>query len=185
MKKISLILFFVLNVVFLIYLLLPSPPLPPPLPDSLKSTEPGDTVQISGVVAYFSQYDRAYVTAYYQDSFDKLPILGIKLPSYRLNHPPEFAREKIRDQIQTGFLEEVVHPFRESLFINGFQPEIDYKNNPQSLNKYRLIVDGKLYVSKTTLRPFYSSLQARITNYFLILTSFVIIYQLIKKIFKQ
>lgn len=169
-------------VLFFFYVILPSPPTPPALTGSLKSTEEGDTVQIPGVSAYFSQHDRAYVTNYYQENFDKLSFLGIKLPSFRLNHPPEYARTKIRDQIQTHFLEEVVHPFRETLFINGWEPEIAYKDNPQSINKYRIIVNDTLYISKTTLRPFYSSALVRIINFFGILISFYVVYVLTKKI---
>ena len=37
----------------------------------------------------------------------------------RLNYPPEDAQTLIRDQTQATFLEEIVHPMRESLFIAG------------------------------------------------------------------
>jgi len=42
---------------------------------------------------------------------------------YRLNYPPEEAKTLIRDQTRSTFLEEIVHPLRESLYINGFDPK--------------------------------------------------------------
>lgn len=36
-----------------------------------------------------------------------------------LNYPPEDAQTLIRDQTKATFLEEVVHPMRESIFIAG------------------------------------------------------------------
>jgi hypothetical protein len=54
-------------------------------------------------------------------SEDKL--FGLSLPTYRLNYPPEEAQTIIRDQTRSTYLEEVVHPFRESIFVNGFEPK--------------------------------------------------------------
>ena len=45
------------------------------------------------------------------------------MPAFRLNYPPEEARTIIRDQTRSTFLEEIVHPLRESVFINGFEPK--------------------------------------------------------------
>ena len=36
-----------------------------------------------------------------------------------LNYPPEDAQTLIRDQTKATFLEEVVHPMRESIFVAG------------------------------------------------------------------
>jgi hypothetical protein len=37
----------------------------------------------------------------------------------RLNYPPEDAQTLIRDQTKATYLEEIVHPMRESLFVAG------------------------------------------------------------------
>jgi len=182
MKKIVCGILTVLAILFLFYLLLPEPTVIPPLPDSVKSTEEGDTVQIPRVSAYFSQYQRSYVTKYYQEKFDQLPFLGIRLPSYRLNHPPELSHEKIRDNLLSSYFEEVVHPFRESLFINGWEPEVFFNGNPGNIDRYTMIVGDQKYFSKTTLRPFYSTLPARLINFVGILLSGFIIYWLTKRI---
>ena len=42
---------------------------------------------------------------------------------YRLNYPPEESATLIRDQTHSTFLEEIVHPFRESIFISGYEPK--------------------------------------------------------------
>lgn len=172
----------VIAFLFLLYLLLPSPPTPPPLPNSLKSTEPGDTVQIPGVSAYYSQLDRKFVTSYYQKEFPLKIFSKISLPAYRLNHPPELAREKIRSGILTSYLEEVVVPFRETLFVNGWEPDLLYKNNPAKFQSEALIVDNTRYFSKTTLLPFYSTYLARLINFGGIFISGFILFTLIRRI---
>lgn len=181
MKPIKLILTGLLTIcliLFLLYLLLPSQGVQA-LPDSFKSTEPGDTVQIPGVSAYYSQLDRKFVTKYYQDQFSP-QFFGIKVPTYRINHQVEFAREKFRSGIQSSYLEEVVVPFRESLFINGWEPEVYLSG--EAVNKEIMVVEGTKYFSKTTLRPFYASIPAKIANFFGIIISALITYRLLRRI---
>lgn len=149
-----------------VYLVLP-PPVPlPALPDSLKSTEPGDTYQVPGVSAYFSNLDRKQVTNFYYQNFSKSQFFEIPLPTIRLNHPPEYARLAIRDQILTSYLEEYVHPFRESVLINGWEPDVYFAKNQAQREKHQIIVDGEKYFSKTTLRVFESTLLPRVMLFF-------------------
>lgn len=54
---------------------------------------------------------------------DKSVFANVPLPTYRLNYPPEESGTIIRDQTRSTFLEEIVHPFRESLYVNGFEPK--------------------------------------------------------------
>lgn len=169
-------------VLLLVYLLLPQPKYPPPLPNSLKSTEEGDTVQIPRVSAYYSQNNRALAIRYYQDQFTNVPGLPLRFPSYRLNHPPQFSHEKIRDELLSSYFEEVVHPFRESLFINGWEPGVFFAGNPGAMSQYEMIVDGKKFSSKTTLRPFYSPVLARLANFVGIILSTFLLYYLTKRI---
>lgn len=137
-----------------IYLILPSSFLPqdmPPLPNSIRSTEPGDTTQIANVTAYYTDLSREEVVAFYFHQFSKLSFKGIPLITYKLNHPPERIREVLRETQQSTYVEEIVHPLRESLFISGFE----WNNDPFTLPKGRikniLIVNGKIYQFKVTL----------------------------------
>lgn len=71
-----------------------------------------------------------------------------------LNYPPEEAQTLIRDQTQSSFLEEIVHPGRESLFINGYVPI----KPEEQINR-----EGKHYTNKITVRYIPSSSIPRLT----------------------
>lgn len=110
-----------LLLVFLVYLLLPTPDFPIQPPDSVQSLEDADT-ETPLRRAYFTNFSREEVLAHYQRQFASSAFLGIPQITYRLNYPPEDAYALIRDQTRSTFLEEIVRPFRESLFVNGFKP---------------------------------------------------------------
>jgi hypothetical protein len=109
-------------VVFFAYLVVPSPSFPTPPSDSLTSHEPGDTEDPLRR-AYFTNFTREEVMDNYKKQFDKSTLFGIRIPTYRLNYGPEESQTIIRDQTRSTFLEEIVHPFRESVFVNGFEPK--------------------------------------------------------------
>lgn len=133
-----------------VYLFLPSPAAPPPLPDSYRSTEPGDTVEISGLFAYYTNMPRQEVVNYYHRYFSKSGFLGLPLLTYRLNHPPEYTWEVIRDTTHSSYLEEFVHPLRESLFVNGYEPANDpFNKTGQKLGEYEF--NGQKYKAKITV----------------------------------
>lgn len=164
MKKLQLLAVFILGfflLAFFIYLMLPAPSIPP-LPHSEKSTEPGDTVQVPNVSGYFTDMDRGQVTKFYQKSFSKSSLFGLPLPTVRLNHPPEYARTVIRDQILSSYLEEYVHPLRDSLYVNGWEPDVYFKNNPGAAEQFKVTTGGKRYFSKVTIRTFPSSVILRV-----------------------
>lgn len=142
MKRITKILFILFSTLFALYLLLPNPTFPEPPSDALQSNEPADT-ETPLRRAYFTNYTREEVMAHYKDQFEKPVVFGIFLPSYRLNYPPEEAQTIIRDQTRSTFLEEIVHPFRESVYINGFKPA--YK-------KDAILIEGKDWYQKITVR---------------------------------
>lgn len=142
MKRITKILFILFSTFFIIYLLLPNPSFPEPPLDALQSNEPADTEDLLRK-AYFTNYTREEVMSYYKDQFEKSVIFGIYLPSYRLNYPPEEAQTIIRDQTRSTFLEEVVHPFRESVYISGFKPAAE---------KDAIFIEGKEWNQKITVR---------------------------------
>jgi len=127
--------FFLFFVLFLMYLFEPSPSFPPPPPDSLQSNEPADT-ESDYRRAYFTDYTREQVIMHYKAHFGRLVVL-------RLNYPPEDAVTLIRDQTRSYYLEELVHPMRESLFINGFVPQED---------KDDIWIDNRHFEQKITIR---------------------------------
>lgn len=150
-KKLGKILIGLFFALWGIYLLLPPPAILPPLPESLKSIEPGDTVQIPGISAYYTNLSRQEVISFYQENFSRSTFLKIPLPTYRLNHPPEFARTLIRSTQQSSYIEEIVHPLRESLYVNGFEWENDPFTKPEKRIKNKMIIDKKEYKAKITL----------------------------------
>lgn len=167
------------------YLLLPSPKNFPPLPNSFKSIEPGDTWQIANVSAYYTDLPRQEVINYYYNYFSRSPFLQIPLITYKLNHPPERIKEILRDTQFTTFVEEIVHPLRESVFISGFEWNNDPFTAPERRAKNILIVNGKTYQFKVTLFYQESKIWQRLLVFYLIL---ILIYLLIlsyKGIFKR
>lgn len=143
--------YIILSILFIIYLLLPNPSFPKPLPGAFQSIEPGDT-ETPLRRAYYTNLTRQEVLDHYQKQFSRLNMLGISVPTYRLNYPPEEAQILVRDQTRSTFLEEIVHPFRESIFINGFKP---------SQAKDVIEIEGVKWEQKITVRLIPSNVIAR------------------------
>lgn len=159
MKRVWLI----LGIVISFYLLLPGPRLPPPdLPGSFKSTEPGDTYQIPNVSAYYTNKNRKTVINFYTDYFSRSKFLNILLPTYRFIHPPEYAKKVWIDTKKSFYLEEIVHPLRESLFVNGLEWRGQIYLPPEKRKPSRFLVGGKVWPAKVSLRWFYSPVWARL-----------------------
>jgi hypothetical protein len=130
----------------------------PPLPHSIKSDEPGDTTQNPNNAAYYSYLKRDGITSFYKSYYEQLNFFGIVIPSVRLNHPPEYAYQYIKDQTVSTFLEEYTYPMRDSIFVNGYEPKIwnKIKNEHTNFFSDSIYIKGSYYDSKTTLR-FYPS----------------------------
>ncbi|HWA51986.1 MAG TPA: hypothetical protein VG895_02970 [Patescibacteria group bacterium] len=127
LKKVLYALLIVFGLLFFAYLLLPTPfkDFPTPPPGSVQSMEDAD-VETPLRRAYFTNYTREEVIAHYKNQFKYRPF------TLELNYPPEDAQTLIRDQTRSYYLEELAHPFRESVYINGFiatkpQDDIWYK----------------------------------------------------------
>jgi len=86
---------------------------------------------------------------HYKNEFNK----GFAFYTPRLNYPPEEAQTIIRDQTRSTYLEEIVHPLRESLFINGFEPKSE---------KDTIIIENKVWQQKIIVRLVPSSLAMRL-----------------------
>lgn len=178
-----LIIIFLLGLVYLVY---PSPrsiEQIPALPDSLKSTEPGDTVQNPNIAAYYSDLRRDFVTQYYRQSFENLSILGLKIPAIRTNRPPEEAYAFIRDQQRSTYLEEYSYPLRDALFVNGYEP-FDLYAQPFDGKSYPLIVNDQLYQTKTTIRYYPSVVPIRVAIYILSWLSVISLVVVTKRLLK-
>lgn len=147
MKVIAKLIFSIFSLAFIFYLLLPNSGFPKPLSDAIQSNEPGDT-ESPLIRAYFTNFTREEVMSHYQSQLKYSSFLNFVLPTYRLNYPPEEAHTIIRDQTRSTFLEEIVHPFRESVFINGFKPD-----NP----KDAIIINDKYWHQKINVRYIPSS----------------------------
>lgn len=117
MKKIYLLFVSMLLLVLTIYLFLPEPKYPAPPPNAVQSVEDADSEDPLRR-AYFTNYTREQVMDHYRNQFRYRPLtLG-------LNYPPEDGQTLIRDQTRSTYLEELVHPLRESLYINGFTARV-------------------------------------------------------------
>jgi hypothetical protein len=147
----------------LVYLLLPGPVIPN-LEPAFKSTEPGDTWQLPGVWAYYTNLSRQEVVDFYKRAFRRSAWDGILLPIYWLNHPPEYANETIRDTHKTNFYEELVSWGRESLFVSGWIPKEDKVYLTKAVNPVTVFkVDGEEFTAKITLYHVVSPVWARIS----------------------
>ena len=156
----------------LVYLLLPAPAEPPPLPESTKSNLPGDTVEIPHLYAYFTNLSREEVMSFYQEHYSRSRFFNLPLPSLKLNHPPEYAWVVIRDTEHSSYLEEIVHPFRDSFYINGYEPA----NDPfveASQRRPTIIYEGQEYKAKVLVLPVYSNPLMRIVLFLLIIGVFL------------
>ncbi len=174
--------FVIFSLTLFIYMLFPGPQKisdSPALPDSVKSTLEGDTIQIPNVSAYFSNNYRAFVTDFYRKEYQK--DTWFPFPPIRINHPPEFAFTTIKKHTDSTYLEEFVYPLKGSLYVNGFEPF--YENgDPKFPGATKFEVDGKTFYTKVTLRFYPSSVGIRLVVWFGIVISVLFIWRLGKRI---
>lgn len=175
--------FGVFSLTLLVYMFLPGPTSInqfPALPNSIKSTLEGDTIQVPNTAAYFSNNYRELSTNFYRNIYQEntfLPFSAIKL-----NYPPEFAYTAIKDQTHSTYLEEYIYPLRDSLFINGLEPFY-----PDGMKRYYGATkfdadDGKLYETKVNIRFYPSSFFAKIFTWLGICLSIYFLWRMGKKI---
>ena len=168
-NRILKIIFVVFCVVTLGYLLLPNYDFPKPPPDSLQSQEPAD-LESPLRQSYFTNFTRAEVITWYMNQFDHSSFLGLKIPTFLQNYPPEEAQTLIRDQTGSTFLQEIVHPFRESIYVNGFEP-------PSKNDEPIFFVGGKHYHLKIIIRLIPSPTWMRIGSFVLSVALICVLYK--------
>ncbi len=159
MKKLLILLTLAAYFFGIYYLIQPEPTLPA-LADAARSDEPGDTVQHPDQSAYYTHRDnRPEILGELQKKFN-LPIFGWL--SYRLNYRPEEVGETVRDQLRSYYLEEVIHPLRESLFINVLDPDKTPMIDDEKREQAKMYFKGVYYPIKVTLKPIYSGVLGRL-----------------------
>lgn len=164
MKRFFLILVGVSLLGITIYTAYPAPKFPAPPPNAVQSMEEADT-ETPLRRAYFTNYTREQVIDHYKDQF------RFKILTLELNYPPEDAQTLIRDQTRSRYLEELVHPLRESLYINGFIP-VQAKDD--------IWYKGVHYEEKITIRYVQSSTLLRVVISIVSLISLAfVVWQLI------
>lgn len=166
------ILFAFVGLTLLVYLVIPSPHFPKPPYDAVQSTELGDIEATSIKRAYFTNYSREEVLAHYQRKLLFLPWVHVPIPTYRLNYPPEDAFLLIRAHTRSTFLEEIVHPLRSFLFVNGFEPK-----DPKDEVWYR----GIHYRQKITIKYKPSSPLTRLPIFVLSVLMLVVILKQLRE----
>ncbi|MDO8639002.1 MAG: hypothetical protein Q7R43_05480 [Candidatus Daviesbacteria bacterium] len=175
--------FLVLSSLFLIYLILPGPSKISdfkPLPDAMVSDLSGDTWQVENVVGYFSNNYRDFATSLYYQNFRELNFLPF--PPLKLNHPPEYAYQYIKDQTDSTYLEEYFYPLRGSLFVNGFEPFEEDSKAPRWRNASKFFTGSDHEKeTKVTLRYDHVPLHSRILVWLAINLSVIYLWKLGKK----
>ncbi len=167
------------------YLVLPAPKDFPALPQGVRSIEPGDTGQIVNVSAYYTDMSRSEVLDFYAKYFSRSTLWNVPLITYRLNHPPERIREVLRATQQSTFVEEIVHPLRESVFVNGFEWNNDPFTPPKSREQNIFVVNGKIYQFKITLFYQESKVWQRLVIFYLAIGLGYLLIEEIKEFIKR
>ncbi|KKR38356.1 hypothetical protein A2210_02225 [Candidatus Woesebacteria bacterium RIFOXYA1_FULL_40_18] len=144
LAKLLAIIFVIISISFGVYLVLPQPFFPSPAWDFVSSTEPADR-ETPLRRGYFTNLTREQLMSHYKSEFG----WGLTL-----NYPPEEAQTLVRDQTKSSFLEEIVHPFKESLFVNGYEP----KGNDIT----GFMIDGKIYKQKVIVKYVPSNIFLRV-----------------------
>lgn len=176
-KKILITTLVILNVLIIWYLISPTPIIPD-LTNAAKSDLPGDTVQLKNVSGYFTNQSRAEVITFYKANFNDLFRI-------HLNHPPERSKDIILDTIQSNYLEEFILPFKESVFINGFEWQNDPFTKPEKRITNKMIFKGKEYFAKITVKTIPTTIPQRLATFFITETCLIFIFFVFKNSLKK
>lgn len=183
-KRLIIFFYTAISVVFLVYMLWPYSANSiedfSSLPNSIRSKLSGDTTEVPNLKAYYSNNYRDFVISYYYQQFWMLEKM--LFPPLKLNYPPEFAFQAIKDQTHSTYLEEFTYPFRASLFINGLEPFEEDTKNPRYPAASNFEQDGYSYETKVTMRYYPSSIYLRIVVWLGINVSVLLLWKVGKKV---
>lgn len=157
-----------INILIVTYLILPVPRLQN-LPNSVRSNLPGDTTQLKNVQGYYTNLSRTEVMNFYKSIYAS-PFLII------INHPPEKSKEIFRDTMQSYYLEEFIIPFKESLFVNGYEWEKDVFTKPEKRIQNKLVYQGITYPSKINTKTIITNIPTRLFVLVIIEAGICLIY---------
>lgn len=143
MKNLVKIAFAIFGIALMVYLIWPAPKFPNTLWDFVSSIEPADK-ETPLRRGYYTNLTREQLISHYTEQFGW---------GERLNYPPEEAQTIIRDQTHATFLEEIVHPMRESIFVAG---------NELGPNDGSFVADGKVFKQKVIVKYIGSNVFFRI-----------------------
>lgn len=163
------------NIFAIYYLLSPLPTLPD-LSNSIKSELPGDTVQLKNVKGYFTNQTRTQIINFYLANYHGLFRI-------HLNHPPEKAKTIFRDTTQSYYLEEIYLPFKETLFINGYEWENDVFTKPEKRIANKLLYNGIEYKTKVNTKIIPIPIVQRFLGFFSTEISVLLIVYLLTNFF--
>lgn len=147
----------------LVYLVIPSPRFPAPTPDSVQSLEEAD-LETPLRRTYFTNFSRKEILAHFKAELSQ--PFAFPVPTYIVYYPPEDSQTLIRDQTRTVNLPEIIHPFRESLYVNIFE-----SRSPKDEIWYK----GVHYQERVTLKYTPSSAYIRIAVIFSALLMLILI----------
>lgn len=167
---------------FLIYLFLPEPHSIndfPPLPNSVKSTQAGDTWQIPNTIGYFSNNYRDEVMPFYVKQYANKSWVSFN--PIRLNYPPEFAFTAIKVETPSTYLEEIVYPLKGSLYVNGLE-HFEKDSTPKFDGAYQFSLPEGKFNTKVTLRYYPSPLYVRFIVWIGINVAFIALWKVGKKV---
>ncbi len=167
LKLLAVLIFFV----GLFYLIIPSPSYPLPPTDSVQSLEEADIENSEERRAYFTNFSREEVLVHYENELQK--SFPFNFPSYRVSYPPEDSQTLIRDQTRSVHLPEIIHPFRESVFVNFFEA---------STAKDAISYKGIPFERKITIRYLPTAPHSRIL---IILPSFLFLLYLLHELLRE
>lgn len=175
--------FIVFAILLLIYMLWPGPSKISdfaPLPSSSKSTLAGDNIaQVSNAAAYFSNNYREFVIPFYSKNYQSLS--NFPFSPLKLNHPPEYSWNVIKKHTDSTYLEELVYPLRDSLYINGFEPFYP-SGQPKFWGSTQFNASDQSWFTKTTLRFYPSNLIIRFLVWVGITASIYLLFKMGRKI---
>lgn len=174
MRNILKYLYFFFSFLFVVYVSSSIPDFPPPGRDFLQSNEPADT-ETPLRRAYFTNLTRDEVINHYNQVYQN-KVLWFTLPNIRLNYPPEEAQTLIRDQTRSTYLEELVHPMRSSLYINGFDPKEE---------KDKIIINGQNWRQKVIVRYVPSPAPVRIIIVFIVIAVIPLLTNMLIRLIKD
>jgi len=177
MKK-ALVIFSVLVYLAGIYYLTQPDPVLPDLDQTVRSDEPGDTWQNPDQKAFYTFRDnRPEILGELTQKFSQGLVGNL---TYRLNYRPEEAQELVRDQLRSYYLEEVIHPLRESMFINVWQPAVAPSLDEDQREAEQMSFGGIHYPVKVTLKPLASPAWARLLVWTAIFPAAYLVYESLK-----